>query len=144
MELLKAPGFGVEGDVQRLDGRLMFLASAEVPKKRDPDRPAGTITLGRYIDQRVVENIAGNFAPVEASLIVDDRTVASTLPRPVQGRDLVPDELEPLLAAGQTVKARQSFGNRSFFTALTPIRDVATEEQQGILALFHPRLGDRR
>ena len=45
-----AASAGVEGDVQRVGGHWS-LAAAEVPRIGKPDRPAGTIVLGRYIDQ---------------------------------------------------------------------------------------------
>jgi PAS domain S-box-containing protein len=137
----RTAGNSVSVGVEKFGKSLVILAASTVRDARTPTKVVGTVVLGRFIDQFQMERIARDFQPADASLIVDGRTVASTLPRGVQGQDLVPasveERLDQLPEDGR-VELRQSFGNRSFFTALAPLRDALDGRQIGVLALSSP------
>lgn len=132
---------GIEKFGRGRDASLVIVAANIVRDQRRPSRIAGAVLVGRFIDQFAMDRIARDFRPADPSLIIDGRVVTSTLPRSIQGEDLVPpsveDELE-VLPDEKTVQVQQAFGPRSYFTALAPIRHVRDGRQLGVLGLSSP------
>ncbi len=101
------------------------LAARRVEDPVQPNRTAGIIAAGRFINQLDVEKISDRLA-ARASLVLNGRTIASTLPPAVRDARLVPRDIETQISAvDEPVVSRQVLRGRSFFSAF------ATLDSQG-------------
>ncbi len=103
---------------------LAVIAAHEV---NHPDRPAvrvGIVALGRWIDALTVEGISERLR-LAASLIVDDKTIASELPRPVPKRGLIPSGLRSQVRACTPVTDQIALRGLASFTAFRCLRNDA-------------------
>ena len=126
--------------IQSLKDGLVMLAVGEVASTQGSSEYVGTVILGRYLGQQWTEGLSRSYDPAQASLIVGGKTVASQLPRSVAKQRLIPEDVQLQLTqteTGQRVRLRQAFGNKSYFTAVTPIRS-ARGEHLGVLAFSNP------
>jgi PAS domain S-box-containing protein len=98
---------------------VALIAAREV---RHPDRPnsrAGIVALGRWIDARRIEAIS-ELLDVKASMVVHGKTVASTLPRRVARKPLIPPHLKSQVqseACSTPVREQVAYGPLSYFNA---------------------------
>ncbi len=148
IDQLSIAGSGVVGTVKsgrevaasptKINKRLIAnVAARRVFDPEQPNRTAGIIIAGRFIDQLDMDRITEQLA-AQASLVVDGRTVASALPAAAGTARLVPGGVKTEVnALDSPVTARHTVKGRSFFSAFATI-DAADGTNVGILALSSP------
>ncbi len=107
------------------DNLVANVAARRVADPAQPNRTAGIVAAGRFINQLDVQEISSRLA-AKASLVLNGRTIASTLPPDVRGSRLVPKSIETqMTAVDEPVVSRQVLKGRAFFSAF------ATLDSQG-------------
>ncbi len=96
----------------------------------------GLLAVGRFIDDRIIEEISARVAPTRASLVVDRRVVATELRRaPVR---IVPAELNQALIEGDVETSEQVLGGRSFLSAFVPLGEGGRGSTDSVLVMSSP------
>ena len=109
---------------------IALVAVHEVTDVNQPTRRAGVLAVGRWIDKVVIEGI-GARAGAKAAIVVDGRTVATTL-RNAPRRGLIPASLRNQIQScppDEPVTGQIAVGNLSYFSAfecLENARGIAT------------------
>lgn len=118
----------------RLKEALASIAAVDLTA-----RSSGTIGLlavGRFIDERSVEEISARVAPTRASLVVDRRVVATEL-RSAPMR-IVPEELQPALIEDEVQTTEQVVGGRSYLSAFVPLGGAGRGSTESVLVMSSP------
>lgn len=100
------------------------VALVAVRAVADPDVPSRTIAVvvgGNYLDALTMEAISNRFKPGFASLVINNKTVATELPRQSAKKKLVPRDVASQIQSGDIVTEQTVFGDRSYATAYGPI-----------------------
>ena len=118
------------------------IAVREVAHPTVPNRRAGIIAAGRFIDNLDIELISTRLA-ADASLVVDDRIIATNLPRDLRDVRLVPPAIQTQVnALAQPVAARQILEGEAYFSAFArldsegggPVATVVLSSRAGSIA----------
>ena len=97
------------------------VAASRIPDPVQPNRTAGIIVAGRFINHLDTEGISDQLAAV-ATLMVDGKVVASELPRYLWEEVSIPGDIQTQISAlGVPASQRHTLGRRSFFTAYAPV-----------------------
>jgi two-component system sensor histidine kinase VicK len=108
---------------------VALVAAHEVRDPNSPNRRAGIAALGRWIDSQTIEGIS-ELLDVKASMVVHGKTVASTLPRSVARKQLIPPHLKSQVqseACGTPVREQVAYGALSYFNAFACLENDAGE-----------------
>lgn len=128
------PRFPLSASVDRIGPRAVGVVAA-VGLTSEGERN-GILFLGRWIDYLAVGQVTELVEPAGATLIGNEAVIASALPREVAS-ELLTEEIEMRVEAGDTVSARQSFEQGTYFTAFTPLT-TANGVPVGVFALSSP------
>ena len=134
-------------DVARVGDYIAVISTAEVPRLGPEGNAiegslAGLLIAVDFIDLLDLTVIDRNVQDVAASIVVDDRLVATSgrrLQQAAQGRSLVPEDIREELAATfepSSITRRQEIGGQVFYSAVTELR--STENLLGWLVLSSP------
>ena len=114
------------------------LAGVEIDSPTGDGR-AGYLITARWIDQLTVEAIADSFAPSHATLIVNERVLASTLPFPVSAEALVPEDVRrELVIGGGPESLQQSVGGDSYFGSVARLPNALGNPTAATISLSAP------
>lgn len=113
------------------------LAGVEIESPTGDGR-AGYLITARWIDQLTVEAIADSFAPSHATLIVDERVLASTLPFPVAADALVPEDVRRELVLGGRESLQQSVDGDSYFGSVARLPNALGNPTTATISLSAP------
>ncbi|MDQ3941351.1 MAG: cell wall metabolism sensor histidine kinase WalK, partial [Actinomycetota bacterium] len=110
--------------------RVAIVAANEINSPGDPSRRLGVVAAGTYIDATTMADIKDRLGHA-ASLVVQGRTVATSVVGGFPRRGLIPAEARLQVANGQTVSEQVVVEGRSFSASFTPIlggdnRPIAT------------------
>jgi len=117
------------GSPSRIGKRVVAnVMAGRIPDPAEPNRTAGIIIAGRFVDDLDTEGISAQLA-ASASLVMDGRVIASELPSHLLDEQLVPAEVETQISAlDEPVAVRHTLGPRSFFTAFATLRGAGRSE----------------
>lgn len=136
-DLLRGERTAASVDVVPDSNIVAVIAGAPVHSGRS-NRVVGYLVIARYLDAITVRDIARLSRPAEASLVVGDRVLATTLPRGVTATDLLSRSTRRELQAGGRVRSRLELSGESYFTALAPLVDARGVPTNATLALSAP------
>ena len=118
---------------------VVVMAAVEIDRTSGGGEPLGTVIVGRWLDTLEIELIAENTRPAIPSLIIEDRIVASGLPKPVIKDFQTPPGVARQTRLGEIVSLNQAIGARSYFSSFSPLLDEnETPVDDTILALSSP------
>ena len=115
-------------NVDRIDDdAVAIVAAAQVLDPNRAGRRAGIVLAGRYLDAFTVEEISAGLEPAEATLILDDRILASSLGDDGAQRGIgVPPEVRSTLSPGTGAMAQQQLiSGKAYFSAFGLIESEA-------------------
>jgi PAS domain S-box-containing protein len=110
------------------NGRTFVAAIASQGLRLD-SKPVGSITLGRWIDDREMQGLASQVS-ADVSLIDNDAVIASSFLGPIKRDISIPEEQRAEVFVAGSSSAQATFDGRSFFNGYAAIeengRPVAT------------------
>lgn len=83
---------------------------------------AGIVATGRWIDGLTMASISQNVASAEASLLVDEKVVATSLPG--DPREIASGDARSAVRAGRRTTSVGTISHHSYFSAFAPLRDA--------------------
>ena len=113
------------------------MAGVEIESPTGDSR-AGYLITARWIDQLTIEAIADTFAPSHATLIVDDRVLASTLGSGVSGDEIMSEDVRRELVLGGQESLQQNIGGETFFGSVAPLPNALGNPTSATLSLSAP------
>jgi len=118
----------------RLKETLASIAAVDITSRASG--ATGLLAVGRFIDDRSIEEISARVAPTRASLVVDRRVVATELRRaPAR---IVPAELNQALIEGNVETSEQVLGGRSYLSAFVPLGEDGKGSTDSVLVMSSP------
>lgn len=136
-DLVSGRGGSSSIDVISDSGTVMELAGIEVDSPSG-DEIAGYLVTARWIDQLTIEEIAESFAPTEATLVIGDRVVASTLPADITSEAVVPEAIQRELVLGGEETLEQNISGDGYFGAVAPLPDGLGNPTAATLSMSAP------
>jgi two-component system sensor histidine kinase VicK len=124
-------------DVISDSGTVMELAGIEVNSPSGGEI-AGYLVTARWIDQLTIEKISASFAPTEATLVIGDRVVASTLPVGITADAVVPEAIQRELVLGGEETLEQNISGNGYFGAVAPLPDGLGNPTAATLSMSAP------
>jgi two-component system sensor histidine kinase VicK len=119
------------------DDALATIAAAEVQGLRPGSGSVGVVVVGRHLDALTVETITNGFEPARASLVRDNKVIATSLPQRTPIEDLVPRSTWLNLSVDSIESSEQELGGRPYFSAVGPLVN-ATDVPVAALVLSTP------
>ena len=124
-------------DVLGDSNTVMELAGFEVTSLSE-DEIAGYLVTARWIDQLTIEEISESFAPTEATLVVGDKVVASTLPVGFTPDAVIPEDIQRELVLGGQETLQQNIAGDEYFGAVAPLPDGLGNPTAATLSMSAP------
>ncbi|MGH2777103.1 MAG: ATP-binding protein [Actinomycetota bacterium] len=124
-------------DVLGDSNTVMKLAGIEVTSPSG-DEIAGYLVTARWIDQLTIEEISESFAPTQATLVVGDKVVASTLPVGFTPDAVIPEDLQRELVLGGPETLQQNIAGDEYFGAVAPLPDGLGNPTAATLSMSAP------
>jgi two-component system sensor histidine kinase VicK len=113
------------------------IAGVEIDSPTGDSR-AGYLITARWIDQLAIEAIADSFAPSHATLIVDERVLASTFGSDVTGDEVLPENARRELVLGGRESLQQTIGGDTFFGSVASLPNALGNPTAATLSLSTP------
>jgi two-component system sensor histidine kinase VicK len=113
------------------------IAGVEIDSPTGDSR-AGYLITARWIDQLAIEAIADSFAPSHATLIVDERVLASTFGSDVTGDEVLPEDARRELVLGGRESLQQTIGGDTFFGSVASLPNALGNPTAATLSLSTP------
>lgn len=136
-DLVSGRGGSSSVDVLGDSNTVMELAGIEVTSPSG-DEVAGYLVTARWIDQLTIEEISESFAPTEATLVVGDQVMASTLPAGFTPNEVVPEAIQRELVLGGQETLQQSISGDGYFGAVAPLLDGLGNPTAATLSMSAP------
>ncbi len=116
-------GSPTSGAPARIGRRIVAnVAASRIAHPVQPNRTAGILVAGRFIDDLDMEGISERLAAI-ATMVVDERVVASELPESLWDDVRIPADVKTQISAfGIPTSQRHTLGRRSFFTSYATLR----------------------
>jgi len=116
-------------DLARIGDSIALVGVAQVVHPTNERRVVGGLVLVDFLDILTVTDVKRNVGGQEATLLIDRRVIATTLPGEVSGQDLVDAETRNELEIGDDVTLSEAFtiGNDTYYNAVTVL-----ESEDGI------------
>jgi PAS domain S-box-containing protein len=127
MENVLEGGREIAVNVDRISNdAVAIVAAAEVLDPTQAGDRAGIVLAGRYLDAFTVEEVSAGLGPSEATLLLDDRVLASSLPDATAQRIEVPADVRTALSpAAGPIAQEQKISGSSYFSAFGAIESEA-------------------
>jgi len=145
LTLLGSPVVGALGDGSSASSSIDAIPEAEIVAELagvEIEGPAGGragyLITARWIDQLTVESLADSFAPSEATLIVGERVLATTLTTSVSADALVSNEARRELTLGGGQVLQQTVGGDIYFGSVARLPNALGNPTAATISLSTP------
>ena len=123
---------GVSATLSRVGEMAPILAAASVEHPTVANRKVGVVLVAHFVDARTVDETSANFEPAAATLVVGNDVVASGLRRRPPVDELIAEDVQAQLLAGETVTVEQAIERKSYFSAIALLKNERRRPIRGV------------